>query len=76
MATGASATVVVLLVAAAVASDVGGPVVVVVVVTVDDVDRACSQAEELGGKVLIPASDIPGIGPDMPKFGKKQPVSG
>jgi len=25
---------------------------------------------------LLPGRDIPGIGPDMPSFGKKQPVSG
>jgi predicted enzyme related to lactoylglutathione lyase len=31
-------------------------------VTVADVDRACEQAGELGGKVVMPATDIPGVG--------------
>ncbi|MBD3221889.1 hypothetical protein GF314_11670 [bacterium] len=31
-------------------------------VTVPDVDRACEQATGLGGQVLVPATDIPGVG--------------
>jgi predicted enzyme related to lactoylglutathione lyase len=33
-----------------------------VYVTVDDVDATAAKAEALGGKVLRPPSDIPGIG--------------
>lgn len=33
-----------------------------VYVTVDDVDRRAEQAVRLGGKVLVPARDIPGVG--------------
>lgn len=31
-------------------------------VTVDDVDARSKQAERLGGKVLVPATDIPEVG--------------
>jgi len=31
-------------------------------VTVDDVDATARRAEELGGKVLVPPQDIPGVG--------------
>ena len=33
-----------------------------VYITVDDVDATARKAEELGGKVLIPPSDIPDVG--------------
>lgn len=31
-------------------------------VTVADVDKAASRAEELGGKILMPPADMPGVG--------------
>jgi predicted enzyme related to lactoylglutathione lyase len=31
-------------------------------VTVDDVDASALQAQQLGGKLLLPAQDIPGVG--------------
>ena len=31
-------------------------------ITVDDVDASAKQAEELGGKICVPPSDIPGVG--------------
>jgi len=31
-------------------------------ITVDDVDASAKQVEELGGKVLCPPNDIPGVG--------------
>lgn len=31
-------------------------------VTVDDVDASARQAEELGGKILLPPTDIPNVG--------------
>ena len=31
-------------------------------VTVDDVDSVAARAVELGGKLLVPATDIPGVG--------------
>ena len=31
-------------------------------VTVDDVDARASQAKKLGGEVLVPPTDIPGVG--------------
>jgi predicted enzyme related to lactoylglutathione lyase len=31
-------------------------------VTVDDVDASAKQAEKLGGKVLLPPTDIPNVG--------------
>jgi predicted enzyme related to lactoylglutathione lyase len=31
-------------------------------ITVDDVDAAARKAEDLGGKVLIPPTDIPNVG--------------
>jgi predicted enzyme related to lactoylglutathione lyase len=33
-----------------------------VYITVDDVDAAARKAEELGGKVLMPPTDIPNVG--------------
>ena len=33
-----------------------------VYVTVDDVDATAAKAEELGGKVLVPPTDIPTVG--------------
>jgi predicted enzyme related to lactoylglutathione lyase len=33
-----------------------------VYVTVDDVDATARKAEELGGKVLVPPTDIPNVG--------------
>jgi predicted enzyme related to lactoylglutathione lyase len=33
-----------------------------VYVTVDDVDAASRKAEELGGKILVPPTDIPNVG--------------
>ena len=31
-------------------------------VTVDNVDESCKQAAELGGKLIVPPSDVPGVG--------------
>ena len=31
-------------------------------VTVDDVDKQAARAEQLGGKILMPARDIPNVG--------------
>jgi len=31
-------------------------------VTVDDVDKQISRAEKLGGKLVLPAKEIPGVG--------------
>ncbi len=31
-------------------------------ITVDDVDASAKQVEELGGKILCPPTDIPGVG--------------
>jgi len=31
-------------------------------ITVDDVDQTAKQVEEMGGKILRPPSDIPGVG--------------
>jgi len=33
-----------------------------VYVTVDDVDATAGKAEELGGKILVPPTDIPNVG--------------
>ena len=33
-----------------------------VYVTVDDVDMTARKAEELGGKILVPPTDIPNVG--------------
>jgi predicted enzyme related to lactoylglutathione lyase len=33
-----------------------------VYVTVDDVDATAAKAEELGGKILVPPTDIPNVG--------------
>ena len=33
-----------------------------VYVTVDDIDATARKAEELGGKILVPPTDIPGVG--------------
>ena len=42
--------------------DEGAPPRWGVYVTVDDVDATARQAEELGGKILVPPTDIPNVG--------------
>lgn len=43
-------------------SDFPGPSHWIAYITVEDVDQACQQAQNLGGKVCVPAFDIPTIG--------------
>ena len=31
-------------------------------VTVDNVDESCKRAADLGGKLIVPPSDVPGVG--------------
>jgi predicted enzyme related to lactoylglutathione lyase len=40
----------------------GAPPVIEVTVAVDDVDRVCAACEAAGGRVLMPKTEIPGVG--------------
>ena len=40
------------------------------------ISKAASVSDLLEVALLLPGRDIPGIGPDMPTAGKKQPVAG